>query len=523
MIRTVIAYGAICAASLLSTSSIFFPSVGHAQKAKDTLRVAVTDSIAGVDALYFAGFDGFITNKIVQDTLVYWDTVDKKMKPQLATEWKRVDADTLEFKLRPGVKFHNGQDFTADDVVYTFQHAIDPKYKFRLKERYGFIKSVEKLDKFTVRLNLNKGSGVDLINLSSYPPILPGALHAKYDNKADFARETVGTGAYRMTALDSVGVAYQKSPLYTWGGSRPAGRIGKISLTPIGDKQTQIAKVLVGELDMIFDVELDQAKRLVEMNQDYRVHVSPTAGFFFLNFDSANRSGTSPFADKRLREAVLAALDLKTFRATYVPKMEPDQVLSSFCHPVLDPCTPAPEQKLPEYDPARAKQLLAEAGYGAKGLDVEILTWSPSKVIAEAVSGELRKVGIRATVNSVARNVFTKLRGDGKAVLQVTIWDNGGEPDISGTANYFFGRDIPQNYVQRADLADLVDAGRAEIDPEKRRQIYDKLFGIANAERYIAPLIPAPSLIVHTKDLAIDNIPIIYAQGFAFNQMGWVK
>ena len=77
--------------------------------------------------------------------------------------------------------------------------------------------------------------------------------------------------------------------------------------------------------------------------------------------------------------------------------------------------------------------------------------------------------------------------------------------------------------MQRADLADLVDQGRAEIDPEKRKQIYDKLFGIANAERYIAPLIPAPSLIVHHKDLTIDNIPIIYGQGFAFNQMGWVR
>lgn len=518
MIRTVAIRGALCAAAIISMGH-----AAHAQKSKDTLRVAVTDSIAGVDGLYFAGFDGFITNKIVQDTLVYWDTTDKKMKPQLATEWKRVDPDTLEFKLRQGVKFHNGQDFTADDVVYTFEHAIDPKYKFRLKERYAFVKGVEKLDQFTVRMRLNKGSGVDLINLSSYPPILPHIAHAKYENKADFARETVGTGAYRMTALDSVGVAYQKSPLYNWGGSRPAGRIGKISLTPIGDKQTQIAKVLVGELDMIFDVELDQAKRLTEMNKDYRLHVSPTAGFFFLNFDSANRSGQSPFSDKRLREAVLSAIDLKTFRATYVPKMEPDQVLSSFCHPVLDPCTPDPVEKLPDYNPARAKQLLAEAGYGAKGIDVEILTWSPSKVIAEAVSGELRKVGIRATVNSVARNVFTKLRGDGKAVLQVTIWDNGGEPDISGTANYFFGRDIPQNYVQRADLSDLVDAGRAEIDADKRKAIYDKLFGTVNAERYIAPLIPAPSLIVHHKDLSIDNIPIIYGQGFAFNQMGWVK
>jgi peptide/nickel transport system substrate-binding protein len=408
-------------------------------------------------------------------------------------------------------------------VVYTFHIATDPKYKFRLKDRYSFIKNAEKLDKYSVRLHLNKGSGVDLINLSSYPPVLPAIVHAKYDNKADFARETIGTGPYRMTALDSVGIVFQKSPTYNWGGSRPAGRIGKISFTPIGDKQTQTAKVMVGELDMIYDIDLEQAKQIVGASKDYRLHVSPNAAFFFLNFDTANRSGQSPFGDKRLREAVLSALDLKTFYKTYVPKMEPDQVLTSMCHPMLEPCTPDLPEKLPDYNPARAKQLLADAGYGAKGLDVEILTWSPARQTAEAVAGELRKVGIRATVNNAARNVFTKLRGDGKAVMQVTIWDNGGEPDIERTANYFFGANIPQNYVQSAELSKIVDQGRDELDMDKRKQIYDRIFGIANAERYIAPVIPAPSLIVHHKDLTFDNIPIIYGQGFAFNQMGWVK
>ena len=494
----------------------------HAQKAKDTLRVAVTDSIPGVDGLYFAGFDGFITNKIVQDTLITWDTVDKKLKPQLATEWKRTDANTIDFKLREGVKFHNGADFTADDVVYTFEIATDPKYKFRLKDRYSFIKHAEKVDKYNVRLHLDKSSGIDLINLSSYPPMLPHAFHGTFENKADFARETIGTGPYRMIAMDSVGVVFQKSPTYTWGGSRPAGRIGKITFTPIGDKQTQIAKVMVGELDMIYDIDLEQAKQIVGTSKDYRLHVSPTAGFFFLNFDTANRSGSSPFGDKRLREAVLSAIDTKTFYKTYVPKMEPEQVLSSMCHPMLEPCTPELAEKLPAYDPAHAKKLLAEAGF-ANGFDVEILTWSPARQTAEAVAGELRKIGIRATVNNAARNVFTKLRGEGKAVMQVTIWDNGGEPDIERTANYFFGANIPQNYVQSADLAKLVDQGRNEIDDEKRRQIYDRIFSIANAERYIAPVIPAPSLIVHHKDLTIDNIPIIYGQGFAFNQMGWTK
>ena len=103
----------------------------------------------------------------VQDNLLYWDTVEKKLKPQLATEWKRLNPNTLEFKLRQNVKFHDGSEFSADDVVYTFEAAIDPKYNFRLKEtRYTYLDRVEKVDKYTVRIHVKEGSGVDLINIA---------------------------------------------------------------------------------------------------------------------------------------------------------------------------------------------------------------------------------------------------------------------------------------------------------------------------------------------------------------------
>jgi peptide/nickel transport system substrate-binding protein len=495
----------------------------QAQKSKDTLRLAVSESIQGVEGMFFAGVDGFILDKMLQDPLLHFDTADKKVKPNLATEWKRIDPDTLEFKLRENVKFHNGAEFTADDVVYTFKIAIDPKYNFRLKEsRYGYLKDVEKIDKYTVRVHLHKGSGVDPINLAHYPPILPHAVHSKFENKANFARETVGTGPYRLATYDSNGVTFRKAETYTWGGARPAAKIGTVAISSIGDKQTQIAKVLVGELELIFDVDLDQTQRITSSAPNYKVHVSPSAGFFFTNFDTANRSGKSPFGDKRLREAVLSAIDREALRKTYVPESVRDaQILTSMCHPWLGPCNGDVPEKLPTYDPARAKRLMADAGV-PNGFEVEILTWSPAKEVAEAVAGDLRKVGIRASVNSPARNVFTKLRGDGKAVMQVTVWDNGGEPDIERTANYFFG-DTAQNYVQDKELLELTEQGRNEIDPAKREKIYDRLFGKANAERYISPVIPAPSLIVHHKDVVMEDVRIIYVQGFALNYMSWAK
>lgn len=495
----------------------------EAQKSKDTLRLAVSESIRGIEGMFFAGVDGFILDKMLQDPLLHYDTKEKKVKPNLATEWKRVGSDTLEFKLRQNVKFHNGAEFSADDVVYTVQTALDPKYNFRLKEsRYGYIKGVEKIDKYTVRIHVHKGSGVDPINLAHYPPILPHAVHSKYENKADFARETIGTGPYRLASLDANGATFKKADTYNWGGARPAAKIGTVAISSIGDKQTQIAKVLVGELELIYDVDLDQTQRITSSAPNYKVHVAPSAGFFFANFDTANRSGKSPFGDKRLREAVLSAIDREALRKTYVPEAVRDaQILSSMCHPWLGPCSADLPEKLPSYDPARAKRLMAEAGF-PNGFPVEILTWSPAKEVAEAVAGDLRKVGIKATVNSPARNVFTKLRGGGQAVMQVTVWDNGGEPDIERTANYFFG-DTPQNYVKDAELQALTEQGRSELDPAKRERIYNRLFGKANAERYISPIIPAPSLIVHHKDVVMEDVRILYVQGFAMNYMRWAK
>jgi len=497
-----------------------------AQKSKDTMRVAVSDPIRYIEGLFNAGVEGFLLDRVVQDNLLYWDTVDKKLKPQLASEWKRIDDKTIEFKLRQNVKFHDGSDFTADDVVYTFQTAIDPKYNFRLKEtRYTYLDRVEKIDKYTVRVHVKEGSGVDLINIANQPPILPYAIHSKIPDKekVEFGRATIGTGPYRLVSLENTGIVLKKAPTYNWGGSFPAGKVGTINVVSIADKQTQMAKVLVDELDVIFDVDLEQAKDVLTKKKNYALHVSPTVNVVFTNFDTANRSGISPFADKRLREAVLSAIDRDTLRKVFLPEsMKNEPALTSMCHYWLEPCKADPGPKLPSYDPARAKKLLAEAGY-PNGFDLEILTWAPPKQVAEAVAGDLRKVGIRATVNSPARNVFTKLRGDGKAVMQVTIWDNSaGQPDIDATARYFFG-DTPQNYARDPELMDLVNAARVELDQDKREQMYNHIFGKANEERYMSPIVQFPSLIIHNKDLVFDTAPILYTQGFALNQVGWVK
>ena len=127
------------------------------------------------------------------------------------------------------------------------------------------------------------------------------------------------------------------------------------------------------------------------------------------------------------------------------------------------------------YDPAHAKQLLADAGL-CRRLRSPVADLGPGQPIAEAVAGDLRKVGIRASVNAATVNVFQTARGEGKAQTQVTLWDNGGgAPDIDTTAQFFYAPSS-RNYIGDAELAQWTDEAAHELDPQKREAIYKKIF-----------------------------------------------
>ena len=158
----------------------------------------------------------------------------------------------------------------------------------------------------------------------------------------------------------------------------------------------------------------------------------------------------------------------------------------------------------------------------ADGFDLELLTWGQGKPIAEIVAGDLRKIGVRASVNAATVNVFQKARGDGKSQTMVTLWDNGGgAPDIDTTATFFY---LPgsRNYTDDAELTQLTADGERETDPDKRIAIYRKLFDRVTEEGYGMPLAELPAVLVQSKDLVVDTNHT-KPEGFLFNHIAWVK
>jgi peptide/nickel transport system substrate-binding protein len=501
-------------------SLLALAGAADAQKAKDTVRVALNQPIRLVDAIHNPNPESNLLDRVVMDTLLAYDAVNRRVAPQLAESWSRIDDRTIELKLRRGVKFHDGSDFDADDVMYTFDYVTDPKNNFLFKEnRFGYLDKVEKVDQYTVRVRAREVIATGLTRLTGAPPILPSDVHGKLETKAEFGRRPVGTGPYRVTSLEQNSLVMVKNERYTWGGTEPAAKIGRAEVSSIPDAQTRIAKLMVDELDLVFHLDFEQAKSL-EGNPKVKISTAPSVSFTYIYFDVADRSGIKVFKDKRVREALLHAIDREAMRKAFLPKEFADQpAMEALCHPWHIGCVWS--EKPLRYDPARAKALLAEAGL-ANGFDLQLLTWGQGRPVAEAVAGDLRKLGVRASVDAGTVNVFQKKRGDGQSQTMITLWDNaGGAPDVDSTAQFFYS-DSSRNYSADSELMQWTDEGQRTLELKKREEIYRKIFDKVTRERYGMPLVELPAINVHNKDLVIEG-GHTKPEGFMFNRLSWTK
>src|SRR6476659_8388803 len=142
--------GAVLGAVLLSAAPV------SAQKSADTMRIAMRDALPNIDPYYNNLRTGVIMHHQGWDGLVYRNPDTFKLEPLLATEWKTPDPTTIDFTLRPNVKFHDGSPFTADDVVYTLNLIADPNSKVSTPANYALLDKAEKTGDLSVRVKLKR-------------------------------------------------------------------------------------------------------------------------------------------------------------------------------------------------------------------------------------------------------------------------------------------------------------------------------------------------------------------------------
>jgi len=477
----------------------------NAQKAQDTLRVTWRDTIPNVDPYYNQLRNGLVVAHHAWDGLVYRDPETFQIKPLLAKSYKWVDETTLEFELRPGVKFHNGDPFTADDVVYTINTVIQDK-KVSVPSNYNFYESAEKIDDMHVRVKLKRIFPAALEYMSMVLPIWPKAYRERVGEEA-YAKAPVGAGPYRITGTGD-NITLERFDGYYADSPKGKAIIGKIVITQVADSATEMTRLLGGQADWIWKFTSDQFDGVSRMPNLLAVR-SESMRIGYVGMDATGRSGPdSPFKNPKVRQAVFHAIDRATMARQLVGG--DSRPLDAPCYPTQFGCDAAAAVKY-DYNPAKAKQLLAEAGY-PNGFDTELVTYILPQW-AGALQGYLQAVGIRAKISQLTVSAVIARTLKGENPMDSQDWGSYSINDVSAILPQYFtfgGAD----YARDPEVKALVEAGGTTTDPDQRRKNYSAAIKLITERALWMPLFTHTITYGYSKTLNFkpypDELPRFY-------------
>lgn len=429
--------------------------------------IAIGGDPSTLDPQYADDGNERAVNDNIYEMLLFRDPKTMEIGPGLAESWKQVDPTTWEFKLRQGVKFHNGEPFNAEAVVFSVKRIIDPAFKSEQLSFVATLKDAKAVDDYTVQI-ITDGPDPILPARLSWMKIVPPKYTA--ENAKDFPNNPVGTGPYKF-------VEWKKGDHITlvaneeyWGG---APKIKDVIIRPIPEEATRLAALKAGEVDLVRGL-------IPEYVQDVpKSAYIPGLEFPWIRIN-ANKG---KLADVRVRQALNYAVDKDALaQSLYLGYAVPaDGQILTKGHFGYNP-----NVKAYPYDPDKAKALLKEAG--AEGLTVELVgesgRWLKDKELIEAVAGQLTEVGINVQVKIVEWSAWLDLlfAGAEKAPdLQFSSHDNV-LLDADRTLSALFHSKGSQAAYSNPEVDKLVDEGRTETDVTKREEMYHKVVQIVHDE-----------------------------------------
>lgn len=479
--------------SIAGIALIAASGMALAEKANDTLRVAFTKELENVDSFFNSSREGVVLQRAIWDGLIYRDPVTNEYSGNLATSWDWIDDTTLELKLREGVTFHNGEPFNADDVVYTVNFVSKEENGVKTQRNVNWMESAEKIDDYTVRIHLKDKFPAAIEFLSGPVSMYPDQYYAEV-GPSGMGLKPVGTGPYKVVSVVpgqhfvlEENEAYHDSPK-----GKPA--VGNVDIRTIPDVNTQMAELFSGSLDVIWQVPADQAEKLAAMDQ-FTVKNESTMRVGYLSMDAAGRSGDTPYTDLRVRQAVNHAIN----RQELV-----DALLKGKSKVVWTPCFPSQfgcdedAAQTYEYDPEKAKALLAEAGY-PDGFTTELYAYR-NREYAEAIMSYLNAVGIKTDFKFLQYSALRELNMKGEVPLAFLTWGSFSINDASAMVSQFFKHGALDDALDDQVLEDLTIAD-SSTDPDTRIEHYSKAIERITEQAYWAPMFSYNSNYVFTKEV----------------------
>jgi peptide/nickel transport system substrate-binding protein len=492
----------------MATGAIATPAI--AAKRDNSIRVASYQQADIIDPYFNTSLITTILAHQIWDTLVYRDPKTSEFKGALATSWKRLDDRTIEFQLRRGVRFHNGAAFDADDVVATLDYVTKPENKVIRRAETGWIDHAEKVDSDTVRLVTKQPFPAAFELLATNIFIYPHAYYAKA-GPVGMTEKPVGTGPFRVIEhARGKFIPMERNADYFVDSPKSQPKVAKLELRFIPDQQTQLAEVLAGGLDLTWDVPPEQAAPARAM-PNLKVVPGETERVAFLHINGGDSTPAPPLRDVRVRKAIMYAVDREAMLKSLVG--EGGRLLHTMCHPVMFGCTDADAPRY-AYDPAKAKQLLTEAGY-PNGFELEFYAYR-DRAQTEAMITYLRAVGIKANLRFMQPAAAREARRAGKVAMDHWTWGTGIH-DVYATDSVFFGGN-PDDMNRDGEVRGLLERGDTSLDPDVRKAAYAKALALIQERAYALPLFALPISFIANKDLEFtvypDEIP-------RFWEMSW--
>lgn len=473
---------------------LLFAAPASANKKTDTLGMAYDQAPESVDPYFNNVRIGVIIAANVWDTLLYRDPVTHEYKGQLARSWKQIDDRTLEFELREGVKFHNGEEFDADSVAYTLNFVADPANKAVTQQNVQWIQKVEKLGKYKVRVISKEPFPAAKDYLATTLAIHPAKYYKEVGPKGMNAKP-VGSGPYKVVDYQpGKSITLEKFADYFKDSPRSQPKIGKVVIRFIPDRQTQMAEVMSGGEDFIMHVPKDQAEKLQTL-PNLQVLSGNTMRIVFMQMNSQDGTPSPELKDVRVRKAIAHAIDREAIIKNIVGGGA--EIINTICTPSQVGCTQE-GAAVYKYDPALAKKLLAEAGY-PNGFSTELYAYRERNQ-TEAIINYLQAVGIKAKLNFLQYAAMRDLVRANKAALVHQTWGSNLVNDVSAATPVYYGfggDDITRN----AQVRDLLNKGDHTIDPKARNEVYKKALQAIAENAYSVPLWSLPVYYVASKEV----------------------
>jgi peptide/nickel transport system substrate-binding protein len=390
---------------------------------------------------------------------------DQKLYPGLATEWKLEGQTGWRFKLRPGVKFHNGDPFTSADVKFSLERTLDPAAKTRVSTVFTTIDRIEAPDPLTVVIHTKKPDPNLAARLAFYGGQILPKKYLESAGADKFNLQPVGTGPVRFGSWTKDDKAVLEANADYWGGKPDFDRM---IFRAIPETAPRIASLLKGEVDVITQLPPDHGER-VSGNASTRVVGALYAGLYVLAVNSKVKPLDNPLVKQALalgvdRDAIVKEL----WRGRGIV---PNSMIAKGDNH-WDASLPALK-----YDPKEARERLKKAGYKNEDVIIETTVgyMANDKPMAEAIVGMWRDIGVNAKVEVLEYSVRAQKMRD--KTFKGMWWSDPTSTlaDPDGMFWRLLGPGGPQDYWRHAEFDELGNAARFSVDEKFRGEAYKKM------------------------------------------------